>query len=164
MSIEIKNRYADSELAEFKIIIEEKLDTATTELRFLRDQMLEINESNSNQQSGDWTDESSSHTELEMLNNMINRQHQFIQNLQNALVRIHNKTYGICSVTGQLIDKKRLLLVPHATKSIEAKASQIEKKPLTASEKSKLMSETDDSENIMDYKDRESDITPEYFD
>ena len=58
---------------------------------------------------------------MELLNNMLARQQQFIQNLEAASNRIQNKTYGICSVTGQLIDKKRLMLVPHATKSMEAK-------------------------------------------
>jgi hypothetical protein len=58
---------------------------------------------------------------LEMLNNMVIRQQQFVSNLENALVRIQNKTYGICMITGQLIDKKRLMLVPHATKSVIAK-------------------------------------------
>ncbi len=80
-----------------------------------------MNENNADIQGSDWFDDSSIHSEVELLNNMAIRQRQFIQNLENALVRIENKTYGICTVTGNLIDKKRLLLVPHATKSIEAK-------------------------------------------
>ena len=115
-------RYTDEELQVFKTLIEGKLEKARNEVRFLQDQMAEANENSASQQSGDWTDESSTHTEMELLNNMLNRQRQFIQNLESALMRIQNKTYGICTMTGQLIDKKRLLLVPHATKSVEAKS------------------------------------------
>ena len=117
----LANRYSDEELQEFKVLIDEKLDATRKEVQFLRTQMMEINENSSNQQSGDWTDESSSHTEMEMLNNMLGRQQQFLRNLENATLRIQNKTYGICSLTGQLISKERLRLVPHATKSVEAK-------------------------------------------
>ena len=114
-------RYSDEELRAFKALIDEKLATARREVQFQKEQMLEINENSANQQSGDWTDESSSHTEMEMLNSMLARQQQFIRNLENALIRIQNKTYGVCIQTGQLIDKQRLKLVPHATKSVEAK-------------------------------------------
>ena len=91
----------------------------------MRNQILELNEK---QQRGDWVDDSSSHAEAEMLNNMVARQIQFVRNLQNALIRIENKTYGICSVTGKLIDKERLKLVPHATKTITGKNSEAAKK------------------------------------
>lgn len=117
-------RYSDEELQEFKELITDKLAKAHQEVAFIREQMLEINENSSDQQSGDWTDESSSHTEMEMLNNMLARQQQFVRNLENAQLRIQNKTYGICTITGQLIDKKRLRLVPHATKCVEAKNSR----------------------------------------
>lgn len=117
-------RYSDEELQEFKVLIADKLVKAHQEVAFSREQMLEINENSSNQQSGDWTDESSSHTEMEMLNNLLGRQQQFIRNLENALIRVQNKTYGICMVTGKLIDKNRLRLVPHATKCVEAKNSR----------------------------------------
>lgn len=116
-----KGRYSDKELAEFKAIIDEKLVTSRQELNYLQEQIVEMNENNADIQGSDWFDDSSIHSEVELLNNMAIRQRQFIQNLENALVRIENKTYGICTVTGNLIDKKRLLLVPHATKSIEAK-------------------------------------------
>jgi RNA polymerase-binding transcription factor DksA len=116
-----KTRYSDVELAEFKALIDEKLAAARQELNYLQEQIVEMNENNSDIQGSDWFDDSSIHSEVELLNNMAIRQRQFIQNLENALVRIENKTYGICTVTGHLIDKKRLLLVPHATKSIEAK-------------------------------------------
>jgi DnaK suppressor protein len=117
-------RYSDEDLSEFKALITDKLVKAREEVRFIREQMLENNENSNNQQSGDWTDESSSHTEMEMLNNTLSRQQQFIRNLENALLRIQNKTYGICIVSGRLIDKNRLRIVPHATKSVEAKNSR----------------------------------------
>jgi len=114
-------RYSDAELAEFKQLIVDKLEKANKELEFMREQIMEMNENRNNQQSGNWFDDSSLHLELEMLNNMVSRQHQFIRNLENALIRIENKTYGICTITGELIDKKRLMLVPHATKNVAAK-------------------------------------------
>ncbi|MBP7821415.1 MAG: hypothetical protein KA010_00735 [Saprospiraceae bacterium] len=114
-------RYSDEELLEFKILIDGKLEVARKELDFTRDQIIELNENAGDQQGADWFDDSSIHSELEMLNNMVSRQQLFIRNLENALIRIQNKTYGICTVTGQLIDKKRLQLVPHATKSVSAK-------------------------------------------
>ena len=117
-------RYSDEELRQFKELIDEKLVKALQEIAFTREQMIEMNENSSNQQSGDWTDESTNHTEMEMLNNLLARQQLFIRNLENALLRIQNKTYGICTITGQLIDKNRLRLVPHATKSVEAKNSR----------------------------------------
>jgi DnaK suppressor protein len=115
-------RYSDQELLEFRELISEKLVKAQAEVNFIRSQMSQSNENSSNQQSGDWTDESSNHTEMELLNSMLSRQQQFLNNLSNALIRIQNKTYGVCTVTGQLIDKKRLQLVPHATKSVVAKS------------------------------------------
>ena len=117
-------RYSDTELQEFKALIEEKLVKSHAEVHYLRQQMTEINENSVNQQSGDWTDESSSHMEMEMLINTLGRQQHFMRNLENALLRIQNKTYGVCTLTGDLIPKDRLRQVPHATKSIEAKNSR----------------------------------------
>lgn len=114
-------RYSDEELTEFKDLIDKKLAKAKNELDFMKEQIVELNENTSDHQGGNWFDDSSLHLELEMLNNSVMRQQQFIQNLENALIRIKNKTYGICSITGQLIEKKRLQLVPHATKSVAAK-------------------------------------------
>ncbi|MDZ7881153.1 MAG: TraR/DksA family transcriptional regulator [Saprospiraceae bacterium] len=114
-------RYSDDELQEFKKLIEEKLTKSRAEVQFLRQQMNETNENSANQQSGDWTDESSNHTQMEMLINSLGRQQHFMRNLENALLRIQNKTYGVCTLTGDLIPKERLRYVPHATKSIEAK-------------------------------------------
>ena len=115
------NRYSDQDLLVFKEIIEKKLDKAKSELEYMRGQIIELNENGNEQQRGDWVDDSSVHAEAELLNNMVARQIQFMRNLQNALIRIQNKTYGICSITGKLIDKERLKLVPHATKSVIGK-------------------------------------------
>lgn len=117
-------RYSDEDLAEFKTLIQEKLVKEEEELASRRAQLAEISENVHGQQSGDWTDESTNHSEMELLNNIVSRQQTFVMNLRNALLRIQNKTYGICTITGQLIDKKRLLLVPHATKSVEGKTSR----------------------------------------
>lgn len=117
----MKARYSDEELQEFKVLIDEKLESAKSELQGLEQQMMELRENMSDEQGGDWFDDSSIHTEIEFLTKMAERQRQFVQNLEMALVRIKNKSYGICSVTGELIDKQRLLLVPHATKSVKAK-------------------------------------------
>lgn len=124
------NRYSDEDLAEFKALIEKKLEREKEEVDFMRDQIIELNENSGDQQGGDWFDDSSIHAELEMLNNQVIRKQQYIRNLENALIRVQNKTYGICSVTGQLIDKKRLMLVPHATKSVEAKEEKPTVTPL----------------------------------
>ncbi|GAB1395480.1 hypothetical protein MASR1M65_02550 [Saprospiraceae bacterium] len=127
MEKNVTTRYSDQDLAEFEVVIREKLENARKELEFNREQIIELHENSSNQQGGDYFDDSSLHTELEMLNQMVSRQRQFVQNLENALIRIKNKTYGICIATGELIDKKRLLLVPHATKSVEAKINETAK-------------------------------------
>lgn len=125
-------RYSDAELAEFKALIVDKLGKAQHELTFMQEQITEINENSNNNQSGNWFDDSSMHLELEMLNNMVSRQQVFVRNLENALVRIENKTYGICTVTGELIEKKRLSLVPHATKSVAAKEFETEQRKVEA--------------------------------
>ena len=102
-------RYSDEDLMEFKALIDEKMATAKQELEFMKEQIMEMNENASEKQGGNWFDDSSVHTELEMLNNMVIRQQQFVSNLENALIRIQNKTYGICMVTGQEKEKKRLI-------------------------------------------------------
>lgn len=115
-------RYSDAELEEFKQLILDKLSKAKEQLASLQEQILDITENTSDEHGGDWVDDSSINNEVEMLNNMAIRQRMYIKDLENALVRIKNKSYGICSITGQLIDKKRLLAVPTTTKSLEAKA------------------------------------------
>lgn len=115
-------RYSDAELEEFKQLISEKLSKSKEQLASLQEQILDITENTSDEHGGDWVDDSSINNEVEMLNNMAIRQRMYIKDLENALVRIKNKSYGICSITGQLIDKKRLLAVPTTTKSLEAKS------------------------------------------
>lgn len=118
---EPKVRYSDEDLLEFKGLIDEKIAKAQEELDFTNQQIAELNENGFNQQGGDWYDDSTAHTDLELLQRMAARQQRHIQDLKNALLRIQNKTYGVCIITGELIDKQRLRLVPHATKSIDGK-------------------------------------------
>ena len=117
-------RYSDADLEEFRILIESKLEKASAHLNELQEQILEITENTSDEHGGDWVDDSSINNDVEMLNNMAIRQRMYIQDLENALVRIRNKSYGICSITGQLIDKRRLLAVPTTTKSLAAKVAE----------------------------------------
>ena len=121
MSQEPRVRYSDADLQEFKELIDKKVAKAQEELDFTQRQIKELNENGFNQQGGDWYDDSTAHADLELLQRMAARQQRHIQDLKNALLRIENKTYGICTVTGQLIDKSRLRLVPHATKSVDGK-------------------------------------------
>ena len=114
-------RYSDEELEEFKEIIEKKLSRAQEELKYYEEQIHEITENSGDDHGGDWMDDSSINNDMEFLNNMAIRQRKYIQDLENALVRIRNKSYGICVVTGELIDKRRLIVQPIATKSVEAK-------------------------------------------
>ena len=116
-------RYSDSELQEFRELIAKKLEAAKKELTYLHGLITRKDE-----MSGDETDnrymtmeDGSLSMEREQLSQMASRQIDFIDKLEKALVRIENKTYGICRVTGKLIDKARLRAVPHATLSIEAK-------------------------------------------
>ncbi|MBK8443825.1 MAG: TraR/DksA C4-type zinc finger protein [Sphingobacteriales bacterium] len=115
-----KNYYTDEELQEFKDIILKKLNTAKDEFNYLQEQ---IKNSGEELQDGKLSglEDGSSTLEKEHLNKLMARQAQYIQNLNNALIRIKNKTYGVCRITGKLIGKDRLRAVPHATLSIEAK-------------------------------------------
>jgi RNA polymerase-binding transcription factor DksA len=115
-------RYSDAELQEFRLHIEQKHNDAIAELESTNKQINDLSENGFNQQGGDWYDDTSNHTDLEMLHRMATRQVDLIRHLKNALLRVQNKTYGICFVTGKLIDKRRLLLVPHTTKSVEGKS------------------------------------------
>jgi RNA polymerase-binding transcription factor DksA len=116
------DRYPDAELEEFKQLILDKLAKSKEQLASLQEQIIDITENTADEHGGDWVDDSSINNEVEMLNNMAIRQRMYIKDLENALIRIKNKSYGICSITGQLIDKKRLLAVPTTTKSLEAKS------------------------------------------
>ncbi|MBC7884532.1 MAG: TraR/DksA family transcriptional regulator [Saprospiraceae bacterium] len=117
----VTTRYSDDELRDFKSIIDNKLEKARSQYLSLKEQLKDITENNNDDFAKDITDFSSIQTEVEMLNNMANHQRKYIQDLENALIRINNKSYGICVVTGELIDKKRLLAVPTTTKSVTAK-------------------------------------------
>jgi DnaK suppressor protein len=121
MSNEHKARYSDEELSEFKTLIEQRMEKSREELEFTRGQIAELNETGFNQQGGDMYDDSSAHTDLEMMQRMAARQEKYLDDLQKALFRIQNKTYGVCTVTGELIPKERLRVVPHATKSVDGK-------------------------------------------
>lgn len=129
-------RYSDEDLAEFKEVINVKLSKAMEQYQSLKEQLKDITENNTDDFAKDITDFSSIQTEIEMLNNMANHQRKYIQDLENALIRINNKSYGICVVTGELIEKKRLLAVPTTTKSVTAKTqSEMKDKMVVPKEK-----------------------------
>jgi RNA polymerase-binding protein DksA len=113
-------RYSDADLKMFKDLINKKLADAKEELNFYKEQLIE-NAMNETDSKSAGLEDGGQTNEKEYLNNMANRQMKFISNLENALIRIENKTYGICRKTGELIDKKRLMAVPHATLSMDAK-------------------------------------------
>lgn len=120
-----KTRYTDSELQEFKELIERKLKEAREELKDYQDQILKKNNGSSDTDyKYNGLEDSSMLVEREYLSQQASRQAKFINHLDKALVRIENKTYGICRETGKLISAERLRVVPHATLSIEAKKSQ----------------------------------------
>jgi RNA polymerase-binding transcription factor DksA len=115
-------RYSDSDLTEFREIIGKKLDAAKKELNYLQGLITRKDEGGDMDEARYMTMEDGSVSmEREQLSQMASRQITFIDHLEKAMMRIENKTYGICRVTGQLIDKARLRAVPHATLSIEAK-------------------------------------------
>ncbi len=118
-----KTRYSDEELAEFRELIQEKIRLAKHEYEQMMDVLMNRNGNDVDDTSPTYkTLEEGSMTQTkEELTTMAARQQKFIQGLQAALVRIENKTYGVCRVTGKLIPKERLRAVPHATLSIEAK-------------------------------------------
>lgn len=126
MSDEPKVRYSDEELDEFKAIIQEKMDKAVEDLKILREQFQNNLANGTEDTSPQFKsfEEGSETMSKETASQLASRQEKFIRDLKNALIRIENKTYGICRVTGKLISKERLRLVPHATLSIEAKNKQ----------------------------------------
>lgn len=121
-----KTRYSDSELQEFKELIQDKLKVAKQELNALTTSLSSPNANGTEDTSGAYKtlEDGSATMEKEQINQLAARQKKFIDNLENALVRIENKTYGICRETGKLIQKERLRAVPHATLSMEAKLKQ----------------------------------------
>ena len=121
-----KTRYSDAELEEFREIILAKLDKARKDYELLKDAITQ-SESNDTQDTSPTfkvLEEGAATLSKEEAGKLAQRQQKFIQHLQAALVRIENKTYGICRETGKLITKERLRAVPHATLSIEAKSRQ----------------------------------------
>lgn len=123
---ENKVRYSDKDLAEFRAIIEEKIKQAKMDLELIESSFK--NDSNNGTEDTSPTfkafEEGSETMSKEANVQLAIRQEKFIRDLKNALLRIENKTYGVCRVTGNLIQKERLKLVPHATLSIEAKKQQ----------------------------------------
>ena len=119
-------RYSDKDLKEFKDLIEGKLVEAQLDLDLLRGQLDNSDDHGTDDtgRSFNMMEDGSETMSREEMAQLAVRQEKFIQALKNALIRIENKTYGICRETGKLIQKQRLMLVPHATLSIEAKRAQ----------------------------------------
>ena len=115
----IKTRYADDELREFEQIIDKKLEKSRQELDFYMNQLSDMADNPDSKVKG--LDDGIGTAENERLTTMAARVRKHMQHLENAKIRIKNKVYGICRVTGKLISKERLRAVPHATLSIEAK-------------------------------------------
>lgn len=121
-----KNRYTDEELAEFKKIILDKLDKAKKDYDLLKANITHSDDNDTQDTSPTFKvlEEGAAVLSKEESGRLAQRQLKFIQHLEAALIRIENKTYGVCRVTGKLIPKERLRAVPHATLSIEAKQGQ----------------------------------------
>jgi len=119
-------RYSDEDLAEFKTLIQSKIENAEKQLKLYRDAYKNGSSNDTEDTAPTFKsfDDGSSTLSKEANSQLAIRQEKFIRDLKNALVRIENKSYGICRVTGKLIQKERLKLVPHATLSIEAKNKQ----------------------------------------
>ncbi|MFT5215841.1 MAG: DnaK suppressor protein [Glaciecola sp.] len=126
MAIEHTVRYSDKDLAEFKVLIQEKIKKAQHDLELIKSAYMNDHNNGTDDTSPTFKafDEGSETMSKESNSALAIRQEKFIRDLKNALIRIENKTYGVCRVTGKLIIKKRLELVPHATLSIEAKNMQ----------------------------------------
>ena len=122
MQVQQQTRYSDAQLAEFKAIIDAKLAEARRQLQFYRDQVNEQANSEDGRPRG--LDDGTTTMANEELHRLAARQQQLIQHLENALLRIQNKVYGICRQTGELISAERLRIVPHTTLSIHAKQNR----------------------------------------
>lgn len=123
---EDRQKYGDADLQEFKVVIQAKIDKAERDLMLIRESF--INDQNNGTDDTSPTfkafEEGAETLSKEQNAILAGRQEKFVRDLKNALIRIQNKTYGICRVTGKLIPKDRLMAVPHATLSIEAKNMQ----------------------------------------
>lgn len=152
----VTSRYSDDDLKEFKLLIDDKLEKAKNQYASLKEQLKDITENNNDDFAKDITDFSSIQTEVEMLNNMANHQRKYIQDLENALIRINNKSYGICVVTGELIDKKRLMAVPTTTKSVTAKTQSEMKDVQVPKDRARGFDDIDDGDEEKPVKRAES--------
>ena len=121
-----KIRYSDKELEEFRVLIQSKIDKAEEDLHILREQFTNNMDNGTEDTSPSFKsfEEGSETMSKEANAQLASRQEKFLRDLRAALTRISNKTYGICKVTGKLVEKERLKLVPHATMSMEAKLKQ----------------------------------------
>jgi RNA polymerase-binding transcription factor DksA len=120
-----KTRYSDAELEVFREVIIKKLEKARAEFLYYQEQLMNDNNSGADTSSEYLTlEDGSASSDREKLSQLAGRQKKFVDHLENALIRIQNKTYGICRDTGKLIPKERLMAVPHATLSVEAKIAQ----------------------------------------
>lgn len=126
MAQDLNVRYSDKDLAKFKSLIEEKIEKAKSHLDLLKSSYMNDGNNGTDDTSPTFKafEEGSQTMSKEANTQLAIRQEKFIRDLKNALLRIENKTYGVCRVTGKLINKERLKLVPHATLSIEAKNMQ----------------------------------------
>ena len=117
-------RYSDSDLAEFKQVILKKLEQAKADYELLRANIANDNDTHDTSPTFKVLEEGAATLSKEETGRLVAHQSKFIRNLEMALVRIENKTYGICKTTGKLIPKERLMKVPHATECIEAKMAK----------------------------------------
>jgi DnaK suppressor protein len=122
-STTLRERYSDMELAEFRTLIQQKLTKAKEEFIFYRTQLDELGHSGSAKVRS--LDDAVGSSENEFVTAAAARIQQYVRHLENALLRIDNKVYGVCRATGKLIPKERLKAVPHATLSIEAKMNNL---------------------------------------
>lgn len=120
------NRYSDKDLTEFRDLIQDKIEKAIHDLELIKSAYMNDHNNGTDDTSPTFKafEEGSETMSKEANSQLAIRQEKFIRDLKNALIRIENKTYGVCRVTGKLINKDRLKLVPHATLSIEAKNMQ----------------------------------------
>ena len=121
-----KNRYSDEELEEFKKLILKKIERAKKDYELLKNTITHENDNDTQDTSPTFKvlEEGANTLSKEQAGRLAHRQFKFLQHLQAALIRIENKTYGICRETGKLISKERLMAVPHATLCIEAKLNR----------------------------------------
>ncbi|EDP71150.1 putative regulatory protein [Flavobacteriales bacterium ALC-1] len=126
MAADTNNRYSDKDLEAFRALIQDKIDKAEHDLELIKSAYMNDHNNGTEDTSPTFKafDEGSAVMSKESNSALAIRQEKFIRDLKNALIRIENKTYGVCRVTGKLINPERLKLVPHATLSIEAKNMQ----------------------------------------